>query len=188
MDGAARAGDVLAAFRQANGIPEDEATRASWTCRIGPFTLRLPNFHWRKKAILAHDLHHVLTGYPCTMRGECQVAAWEFGAGAMPHWGARMFCLPLVLLGVLWSPRRIWRAFASGRQAKSLHSVDVAPHLAGSMSELRMTVYQSRRPVAGRPLLAVFLSALVIEATLIVSVPLAVLAGLCFAAGIWPAT
>jgi hypothetical protein len=114
-------GDALAAFRARNGLPSDEATARSWRCGIGPVAVRLPNFAWRKRAILAHDLHHVLTGYPCNLRGEFQVAAWEFAAGPMPHWGARLFCLPLVVSGLVWSPRRIWRAYCDGLSSTSLH-------------------------------------------------------------------
>lgn len=114
-------GAALAEFRRANGLPTDETASASWTCRIGPVTLRLPNFAWRREAILAHDLHHVLTGYPCTLGGECQMAAWEFGAGRMPHWGAALFCMPLVPLGLLWAPRRTLLAFLGGRRSHSLH-------------------------------------------------------------------
>ena len=114
-------GDALAAFRARNGLPSDETAARSWHCGIGPLTLHFPNFGWRKRAILAHDLHHVLTGYPCNLRGEFQVAAWEFGAGPMPHWGARLFCLPLVVSGLVWSPRRIWRAYCDGLNATSLH-------------------------------------------------------------------
>ena len=113
--------DALAAFRRANGLPADETAHASWTCRLGPLTLRLPSFAWRRQAILAHDLHHVLTGYPCTLGGECRMAAWEFAAGRMPHWGAALFCLPLVPLGFFWQPRRMVRAFRSGRRSSSLH-------------------------------------------------------------------
>jgi hypothetical protein len=83
--------------------------------------LRLPNFQWRRAALTAHDLHHVITRYPCTMRGECLVTAWEFGAGTMPHWAATLFFLPLVLAGTLWSPRRMFRAFRHGRRTESLH-------------------------------------------------------------------
>jgi hypothetical protein len=114
-------GDALAEFRTNNGLAVDEATRSSWTCRLGPFVLRLPNFQWRRRAILAHDLHHVLTGYPCTMWGECQMAAWEFGAGPMPHRAAAWFCLPLVVAGLLWSPQHIIRAYRAGRRSRTLH-------------------------------------------------------------------
>jgi hypothetical protein len=114
-------GEALAEFRAVNGLAADEATRSSWTCRLGPFGLRLPNFQWRRRAILAHDLHHVLTGYPCTMWGECQMAAWEFGAGPMPHPAAALFCLPLIAVGLLWSPRHIMRAYRAGRRSRTLH-------------------------------------------------------------------
>jgi hypothetical protein len=114
-------GEALAEFRRANGLAHDEAKQSWWTCHIGPLRLRLPNFSWRRKAILAHDLHHVLTEIPCGIHGECQMAAWEFGAGPMPHWGAALFCLPLVVLGAFWSPRRILRAYRAGRRSRSLH-------------------------------------------------------------------
>ena len=113
--------EALAEFRRANGLAHDADKQSWWTCHIGPLRVRLPNFSWRRKAILAHDLHHVLTEIPCGMRGECQMAAWEFGAGPMPHWGAALFCLPLVFLGVFWSPRRILRAYRAGRRSRSLH-------------------------------------------------------------------
>lgn len=98
------------------------AAAPSWTCRVGPLTLRFPNFAWRRRALAAHDLHHLMTGYPMTMRGECQMAAWELGAGRYPHWGATMFCTPLILLGLIWSPAAIWRAYRSGRSSQSLYS------------------------------------------------------------------
>ena len=142
-------GAALAEFRRANGLPADETASASWTCRLGPVTLRLPNFAWRRQAILAHDLHHVLTGYPCTLGGECQMAAWEFGAGRMPHWGAALFCLPLVPLGLLWAPRRMLRAFVDGRRSHSLHdSTAIDRLLAAPLSAARTDIVSS---TAGRP-------------------------------------
>lgn len=125
MDGSATlsgtVGGALAAYRIANAIPEDDGERASWACKLGPITLRLPNFAWRRRAVLAHDLHHLATGYPCSLKGECQMAAWEFAAGPMPHWAASLFCIPLIPLGLLWAPRQTWRAFRHGRRCNSLH-------------------------------------------------------------------
>jgi hypothetical protein len=122
-------GEALAEFRRANGLAEDAALRPSWTCRVGPIRIRLPNFNWRQQALLAHDLHHVLTGIPCGIRGEFQMAAWEFGAGPMPHWGAALLCLPLVLVGLFWSPRRIVRAYRAGRRSRSLHNTKAVDDL-----------------------------------------------------------
>lgn len=114
-------GEALIEFRKANGLTAHDAAGSWWTCRLGPVSLRLPNWTWRRKALLAHDLHHVLTGYPCGITGEFQVAAWEFGAGPMPHWGATVFCLPLAVVGLCVTPRRVVRAFMAGRRSRSLH-------------------------------------------------------------------
>lgn len=103
----------------ASGTSRDAA--GNWPCRVGPLTLRFPNFRWRRHALEAHDLHHLMTGYPMTMRGEFQLAAWEFGAGRYPHWGATLFCAPLIVAGLLWSPSRILNAYMSGRRSRSLY-------------------------------------------------------------------
>jgi hypothetical protein len=132
-------GDALNAFRAANGIPADEG--ASWTCRIGPALLRLPNFAWRRKAVLAHDIHHVLTQTPCTMLGECRMAAWEFGAGGMPHWGATLFCLPLAVAGAIVNPRQTWIAYRDGRRSRNLHGTSALEHI------LSMPLDQGRRAI-----------------------------------------
>ncbi len=166
--------EALAAFRRANGLPADETAHASWTCRIGTLTLRLPNFAWRRQAILAHDLHHVLAGYPCTVGGECQMAAWEFAAGRMPHWGAALFCLPLVPLGLFWQPRRMLRALRSGRRSYSLHASNAPDRLlATPLLKARLEVVGARveRSWPDRVRFALF----ILQAAAVVMVPLALL-------------
>jgi len=107
--------DAIADLRRSSGLDPASASARNWSVVLGPMTLTLPNFHWRRRAIFVHDLHHILTGYPCTMRGEFQLAVWEFAAGRFPHVAATLFCLPLVAMGFLWSPRPIDRAAAVGR-------------------------------------------------------------------------
>jgi hypothetical protein len=168
--------EALAAFRQANGLPADETASASWTCRLGPLTLRLPNFTWRRRAILAHDLHHVLTGYPCTLRGECQMAAWEFAAGRMPHPAAALFCLPLLPLGLIWTPRRMLRAFRRGRRSRSLHeSKAIDRLLAAPLQAARVELVAARtRPWPDRVRFAL----LILQAAVIFLAPFAFSIGL----------
>lgn len=104
--------------RDGSGIA---ASAAFWTCPIGPFRLTLPNFSWRRRAIAAHDLHHLMSGYPMTMRGEFQMAAWELGAGRYRDWRATLFCAPLILIGMFWSPARMLNAYREGRRSESLY-------------------------------------------------------------------
>jgi hypothetical protein len=119
------AAEALAAYYAAVGIEADPARTETWVCRIGPVQLEFPNWPWRRDAITRHDLHHILTGYPCTMTGEMQMAAWEFGAGRYRHWAATLFCLPLALFGLLWAPRKTARAFRSGLGSNSLYGAEL---------------------------------------------------------------
>jgi hypothetical protein len=111
--------EALSLLRAGDGIATDEP---SWACRVGPLVLRFPSFAWRRRALRAHDLHHLMAGYPMTMRGEFQMASWELGAGRYPDWRATFFCSPLIVAGFLWSPRRMIAAFRSGRRSQSLYS------------------------------------------------------------------
>ena len=111
--------DKLPAFRETHGLSDSAASH--WRFRLGPIVVRLPNFAWRRAAIDAHDMHHLMTGYPLTLRGEIQLAAWEWGAGRYPDWRATAFCAPLIVAGTLVMPQRTWRAFCEGRKRQSLY-------------------------------------------------------------------
>jgi hypothetical protein len=120
---------AMAKFRQKHELPRDYAAANRFTVAIGFLSINLPNFQWRKRAIIAHDLHHIVTGHPCTMRGECLVASWEFGAGRLRHVGATAFCLPLVLLGLLLAPVKTWKSFKEGYNSSSLHNQTLDPSI-----------------------------------------------------------
>jgi ubiquinone biosynthesis protein Coq4 len=91
----------------------------------------LPNFRWRQAAIDAHDRHHVITGYPLTIAGEIQLAAWEWGAGRYPDWRATAFCAPLIIAGALTMPRQTLNAFRRGKRMESLYHNPRRPKVPG---------------------------------------------------------
>jgi hypothetical protein len=115
------AAEALARVRAERGLDPSYDETPTWPFTIGPVTIPMPNFSWRRAAIQRHHIHHIMTGYPFTMRGEFQVATWEFAAGRYPHWGATLLLLPLVVMGLVWSPAAIWRAFIKGCGEKSLY-------------------------------------------------------------------
>lgn len=171
MDSDLTVGEALSNFRRANSL--HAAAASTWTCHLGPVTLQLPNFQWRRQAIGRHDIHHIITGYPCTIRGEFQMAAWEFAAGRFPHPAATLFCLPLIAAGVLWSPRSIWSAFLSGRQRRSLYETEVTDAFLKSpvrqlYANLPSTTEQKVRIVD-----IVAFSGLIVKASLLVFTPVA---------------
>jgi hypothetical protein len=107
----------------ASGLPADGGRSGShWTMlRVAGIAVRLPNFAWRRRALPLHDIHHLVTGYPCSVSGELQIAAWEFAAGRYPHVMATLFCLPLLAIGAIGTPRRSFAAYVRGRSSRTLY-------------------------------------------------------------------
>lgn len=119
------ASEVLARLRRASALASNPSETSTWSFSVAQIKIRLPNFSWRRRAIDRHDLHHVLLNQPCTLRGECQVATWEFAAGAWPDIRPQLFCCPLVALGFLITPRGTWRTFRAGRSQRSLYALTI---------------------------------------------------------------
>jgi len=141
--------EALAAFRATNDVPANSGTARHWFFGLGPLRVHLPNFAWRQRAVERHDLHHILTGYPCSIRGEFQMAAWEFAAGRYPHPGATAICLPLIAGGAIFTPRYLWRAFLEGRRARSLYNLELSDRLLhGPIDALIPLVGAIHTPVA----------------------------------------
>jgi len=125
MAGAVTAGEALADFRAANGIAPGADQASHFSVRIGPLTLRFANAAWRRRAVAAHDLHHVLTGYGCTVIGEFEMAAWEASSGGFPSTAALAVCGVLVLGGLALAPRRTVAAWRRGKAWRNLHLVSI---------------------------------------------------------------
>ena len=140
------AAQALAMTRAEWGLDPTYDEAPTWPFTIGPVTIPMPNFSWRRAAIQRHDIHHIMTGYPFNMRGEFQVATWEFAAGRYPHWGATLLLLPLVMMGLFWSPAAIWRAFMKGRREMSLYR----PELRDAAGRLSLDALVERSRVHGR--------------------------------------
>ncbi len=83
--------------------------------------LAFPNTKQRVRSVRIHDVHHVLTGYPTTWRGEGEIAAWELASGCGAHWAAWHLNLWAALIGLFIAPRAIGRAFRRGRASRNLY-------------------------------------------------------------------
>jgi ubiquinone biosynthesis protein Coq4 len=80
-----------------------------------------PNTRERVRSVRIHDVHHVLTGYATTWRGEAEIAAWELASGCRDHWAAWGLDLSAALIGLCIAPRAVWRAFRRGRACRNLY-------------------------------------------------------------------
>ena len=89
--------------------------------KAGPFPVWFPNTKARVRAVKYHDLHHVLTEYPTTWRGEAEIGAWEVSTGCAGHYPAWFLNLEALAIGLVINPRGVFRAFVRGRASRNLY-------------------------------------------------------------------
>lgn len=74
-----------------------------------------------RNALNIHDLHHILTGYETTLKGEAELAAWELASGGchlnLVFWIDRVI---LTLIGLVTHPCATFRAAKSGLSCRNL--------------------------------------------------------------------
>lgn len=63
-----------------NNLPTDGGVKEKFNdAKIGKFTFKYPNLDG--KALILHDINHLITGYDTNWTGECEVSAWELASG-----------------------------------------------------------------------------------------------------------
>ena len=81
----------------------------------------MPNFEARRKVVLKHDIHHILTGYPAAMKGETEISAWEIATGCTHNWFAFMINTYGMMSGLVFNFRAIWKAWSRGKETTNLY-------------------------------------------------------------------
>ena len=107
-------------FFAANGFRVEDYSAPTYTVKLWRLPLKLPNTKAHQWATPLHDLHHILTGYGPDWIGEAEIAAWELRAGCrtlVVYW----LDLSGVVIGLLISPARVWRAFRAARGQRALY-------------------------------------------------------------------
>src|SRR2546423_4895268 len=118
--------DALVQHYVAHGLPLDGGASNAWfNVRIGPISVRLPNPPARRRAVVMHDINHLVTGYNTTFsEGEMSIAAFEVGAGC-GHLAIVWFInLSLLALALVVRPRAAFAGFVRGRRSASVYSSD----------------------------------------------------------------
>lgn len=131
-----RLGELRQAFLGNKGfVGDDDPHRWIEWVRLGPLPIPVPNPPSRPHALKLHDLHHILTGYGTDWRGEYQISGWEVGAGLYRNPVAWMFCLLGLAAGLVVCPRLTVRAYARGRQGRTLLGQDPTAAQAMTLAE-----------------------------------------------------
>ncbi len=109
--------------------------------KLGPVFIPLPNTKGRIEAVKIHDIHHLLTEYPATLKGEAEIGAWEIASGCGPYVAAWVLNFGSFFYGMICYPRAVHRAFMRGRSISTnlYHGVEYDEQL------LRKEVGEVRR-------------------------------------------
>jgi hypothetical protein len=115
-------GEARAHLFALGGLGEDGGYGDAWVrLKLWRIPLMFPNTEGRRRAVRYHDLHHVLTEYPTTWRGEFEIAAWEIATGIGRRWEAWLLDLLGFACGLVVYPRCVYRAFMRGRRSTNLY-------------------------------------------------------------------
>jgi len=143
-----RTADVLWSNVQAMQLCPGAASLDAWRnvrwgrMRIGRWRVPvLPLELGLRDALLVHDVHHVLTGFDTSYRGEAQLAAWELASGGCRFnaffWLDRA-CF--VLIGLALCPRALAAAVRDGRRARNLYGSRPDDLLASTIEDLQQRI------------------------------------------------
>jgi hypothetical protein len=144
--------ELLAAFYAAYNLPPDGG-RSSSSVKIEltpKFCFYLPNFEARRKAVVKHDIHHLLTGYSAgSISGEGEISAWEIASGCRKYRVAFLIDTSGLMIGLLVKPIGILRAFARGRRTCNLYHDLIPDEQALNMKlwELRVLLGLDKHPI-----------------------------------------
>ena len=146
---------ILAKFYTDNNLGEDGGVnKPSVRIELGTMLhIYFPNFDARRKAVLKHDMHHLLTGYTTALTGECEISAWEIASGCKKYWAAFLLDTSGLMLGI---PFYFWgtlKAFARGRRTKNLYADEFPNEQALDMKidDLRSRLYLDKYPKDTKP-------------------------------------
>jgi hypothetical protein len=126
-------------FRR-SGFNADSYTAPTFTLKLLGIPFTFPSTAGRKRALPLHDFHHILTGYGTDWVGEVEISAWKLRAGCRDL-AAYVLNGGGVIVGLLLSPRRVWRAF---RAARGQHTLYREPQSYAELLKLSVATLRAR--------------------------------------------
>jgi len=116
-----------------NGFGSDGGYQERWIkVKVWRIPIWLPNTEGRRRAVKLHDLHHVLTEYPTTWRGEAEISAWEVGSGGLRRYYAGwLLDLMNIAQGLVVNPTGVYCGFMHGRRTSNLYALEFDDELLG---------------------------------------------------------
>ena len=89
--------------------------------KIGRWNFIIPNTQGRKRALIFHDIHHLVAGYNVDFKGESEIGGWEIGSNCKGYLTALFLNLMAFTAGVFIYPKRVFKSFVRGRHSQNLY-------------------------------------------------------------------
>ena len=123
--------DARDRYFRLNGFGRDGGYQERWIkVKVWSIPIWLPNTEGRRCAVKLHDLHHVLTEYPTTWRGEAEISAWEVGSGGLrKYYAGWVLDLMNIAQGLVVNPKGVYRGFMHGRRTSNLYNFEFTDEL-----------------------------------------------------------
>ena len=103
-------------------LGKDGGLHKKWAkIKVGRFHFPIPNTKARQKALVFHDIHHIVTGYDGNWSGEVSISAWEIASGCGKYYAAWLLDLWAMAVGIFLFPKFSFRGFIRGRRSKNLY-------------------------------------------------------------------
>jgi len=149
--------EVLPSFYENYKLEKDGGKKES-SVKIDLFAgihFYIPNTNSRRKVLLKHDLHHIITGYKSNVIGETEISAWEVASGCNKYWTAWALDFYAMAWGVWFNPLGIFRAFVRGRRSKNLYGNHISDRQSVEMTLLELQT-MLKLPNPDKPIKASF--------------------------------
>lgn len=104
---------------QTDGGEKDSKVKIEFTKNI---YIYIPNSDTRRKALLKHDIHHIITGYKSNFKGETEISSWEIASGCNHYYAAWLLDFYGMLYGFWFNLPNVFKAFVRGRRSRNLYS------------------------------------------------------------------
>ncbi|MES2763049.1 MAG: hypothetical protein V4677_12625 [Bacteroidota bacterium] len=137
--------EILSRFYADNNLDADGGQASSFVKieMTRKFHFYFPNFDARRKAVILHDIHHLITDYTTTLAGESEISAWEIGSGCKSYWAAFLIDTSGLMVGIPFNFFGVLKAFARGRRTKNLYhnTISLEEAMDMNVSELKKVFY-----------------------------------------------
>lgn len=117
---------ALQKFYKENKFPIDGGeSDAFFELKFQFFTLKLPNFKFRKEVIYIHDIQHILFNCNTTWKGEAFIAGWEISTGFWKHLPVGFFSLWAMGFSLLCYPKEVFKGYKTGLNNKGIVDLNI---------------------------------------------------------------